>query len=69
MIILLVTLIACRGWISHDAKIEVDPDINSSDGTQDITIDSLSYKFKVNVSTTSMDSYCYGFDKNTWNHH
>ena len=54
-----------RGWISHDAKIEVDPDINSSDGTQDITIDSLSYKFKVNVSTTSMDSYCYGFDKNT----
>ena len=54
-----------RGWISHDAKIEVTPDINSSDGTQDITVESLSYKFKVNVSTTSMDSYCYGFDKNT----
>ncbi len=54
-----------RGWISHDVKIEVDPDINSSNGTQDITVDSLSYKFKVNVSTTSMDSYCYGFDKNT----
>ena len=54
-----------RGWISHDVKIEVDPDINSSDGTQDITINSLSYKFKVNVSTTSMDSYCYGFDKST----
>ena len=54
-----------RGWISHDAKIEVDPDINSSDGTQDITVEALSYKFKVNVSTTSMDSYCYGFDKNT----
>ena len=54
-----------RGWISHDAKIEVDPDINSSDGNQDITVESLSYKFKVNVSTTSMDSYCYGFDKNT----
>ena len=54
-----------RGWISHDAKIEVDPDINSNNGTQDITVESLSYKFKVNVSTTSMDSYCYGFDKNT----
>ena len=54
-----------RGWISHDAKIEVDPDINSSNGTQDITVNSLSYKFKVNVSTTSMDSYCYGFDKST----
>ena len=54
-----------RGWISHDVKIEVTPDINSSDGTQDITVESLSYKFKVNVSTTSMDSYCYGFDKNT----
>ena len=54
-----------RGWISHDAKIEVDPDINSSNGTQDITVEALSYKFKVNVSTTSMDSYCYGFDKNT----
>ena len=54
-----------RGWISHDVKIEVDPDINFSDGTQDITINSLSYKFKVNVSTTSMDSYCYGFDKST----
>ena len=54
-----------RGWISHDAKIEVDPDINSSSGTQDITVESLSYKFKVNVSTTSMDSYCYGFDKST----
>ena len=54
-----------RGWISHDAKIEVDPDINSSNGTQDITVESLSYKFKVNVSTTSMDSYCYGFDKST----
>ena len=54
-----------RGWISHDAKIEVDPDINSNNGTQDITINSLSYKFKVNVSTTSMDSYCYGFDKST----
>ena len=54
-----------RGWISHDAKIEVAPDINSSNGTQDITVESLSYKFKVNVSTTSMDSYCYGFDKST----
>ena len=54
-----------RGWISHDALVEVTPDINSSNGTQDITINSLSYKFKVNVSTTSMDSYCYGFDKST----
>ncbi len=54
-----------RGWISHDAKIEVDPDVNSNNGTQDITVESLSYKFKVNVSTTSMDSYCYGFDKST----
>ena len=54
-----------RGWISHDAKIEVEPDISSSTGTQDITVNSLSYKFKVNVSTTSMDSYCYGFDKST----
>ena len=54
-----------RGWISHDALVEVAPDINSSDGTQDITVNSLSYKFKVNVSTTSMDSYCYGFDKST----
>ena len=54
-----------RGWISHDALVEVTPDINSSNGTQDITVESLSYKFKVNVSTTSMDSYCYGFDKST----
>ena len=54
-----------RGWISHYAKIEVDPDVNSNNGTQDITVESLSYKFKVNVSTTSMDSYCYGFDKST----
>ena len=54
-----------RGWISHDAKIEVEPDVNSNNGTQDITVNSLSYKFKVNVSTTSMDSYCYGFDKST----
>ena len=54
-----------RGWISHDVLVEVTPDINSSGGTQDITVDSLSYKFKVNVSTTSMDSYCYGFDKST----
>ena len=54
-----------RGWISHDAKIEVNPDIDSSNGTQDITVNSLSYKFKVNVSTTSMDSYCYGFEKST----
>ena len=54
-----------RGWISHDAKIEVDPDVNSNNGTQDITVESLSYKFKVNISTTSMDSYCYGFDKST----
>ena len=54
-----------RGWISHDALVEVTPDINSSNGTQDITVEALSYKFKVNVSTTSMDSYCYGFDKST----
>ena len=54
-----------RGWISHDALVEVTPEINSSNGTQDITVNSLSYKFKVNVSTTSMDSYCYGFDKST----
>ena len=54
-----------RGWISHDALVEVTPDINSSNGAQDITVEALSYKFKVNVSTTSMDSYCYGFDKST----
>ena len=54
-----------RGWISHDALVEVTPDINSSSGNQDITIEALSYKFKVNVSTTSTDSYCYGFDKST----
>ena len=39
-----------RGWISHDALVEVTPEINSSNGTQDITVNSLSYKFKVNVS-------------------